>query len=170
MGIGIIRRSDNKKVRVNKIIKQPLSHQVLVPFAILIGGFLSGKLGQMNMYPWYSLLHKSYLTPPAWVFPMAWSMLYLLLGYILIRIRRRQSDVWPQVYFFTQLLFNYAWSQLFFYFHQVNLALMCLSLMILLNIKLLSLLAKNQEAYLLLPYLSWLFFAFYLNSFIALNN
>ena len=73
---------------------------VTVPFVLLLG-FASGRLfpsGEENS--WYQMLVKPAETPSGWVFPVAWTALYLLLGLALAMIvnargSRRRAQVFP---------------------------------------------------------------------------
>jgi tryptophan-rich sensory protein len=76
-------------------------------------------------------------------------------------------------FFFFQLLLNFLWSFLFFYFHAIAVALfdiIILWVMIILTIILFSRLNKTAS-WLLVPYISWVSFATILNVYIFnLNN
>ena len=53
---------------------------VLFPAISLGVGALAGYLTRDSLAIVYPLLEKSVLTPPGWVFPIAWTILYLLMG------------------------------------------------------------------------------------------
>jgi tryptophan-rich sensory protein len=74
--------------------------------------------------------------------------------------------------FIMQLIFNAAWSWLFFYFHAPVIALLDISILILLNQKILIILREESKLlfYLYLPYLIWLLFAAFLNASIIFLN
>ena len=111
------------------------------------------------------------LSPPGWLFPIVWTILYTLMGiatYFIV-----QSDQPKQEALFIyglQLFVNFFWSILFFRFEFYFLAFLWLILLWILIFKTMtefgkiSLTAKR----LLIPYLLWVTFAGYLNLYIAL--
>jgi tryptophan-rich sensory protein len=74
--------------------------------------------------------------------------------------------------FIIQLIFNAAWSWLFFYFHFPVVALIDIAILIYLNQRILLTINKESRIlfYLYLPYLIWLFFAAFLNASIVWLN
>lgn len=118
---------------------------------------------------WYAALDKPPLTPPGFVFPIAWSLLYLLMALAAWRATlaaptgERLHTLWP---FVAQLVANGLWSILFFGLHWMGLALLDLLLMwglILLSIRRFARVSPSA-AWLLAPYLAWVSFAAYLNA------
>ncbi|MEG3175890.1 TspO/MBR family protein [Sphingomonas sp. RB3P16] len=141
---------------------------VTVPFMLLVG-FAAARLapaGSQNA--WYSALAKPVLTPPDWVFPVAWSAIYILLGLALAMVlhargaRLRGLGI---ALFAVQLVVNLTWSPIFFGMHQVGLALGIVVAMFALTVAMALVFARIRvvAAWLLLPYLAWLLVAFYLN-------
>ena len=113
-------------------------------------------------------LPKSPLAPPGWVFPAAWTLLYILMGVSAGIVWRKSSGLTRERAMWlwaVQLFFNFCWSFLFF-----NLQLRLLSffwLMALLAL-VIAMTARfsgvSREAGALnYPYILWLFFAAYLN-------
>ena len=87
---------------------------VLVCFAI---GAVASYLQSDALVEWYPYLNNSSLTPPAWVFPVAWSVLYLLMGIsvgLLWGVRSIYSTI-LYLLFGMQLVLNFLWSVFFFY-------------------------------------------------------
>lgn len=117
---------------------------------------------------WYEGLARSPLTPPGWVFPIAWSALYLTMGLALFlfvdRARRGHRGLGVGL-FAAQLVLNGAWSWLFFGLHRPGLAL--LDIIGLWGLIVATLAAFGRErraaAVLLVPYLAWVTFAAHLN-------
>lgn len=140
----------------------------------LVGGWLSGLSNGTGLSSWYPTLVKSPLTPPVWVFPLTWSILYILMGislYLILVTKAKQKKM-ALVAFALQLFFNFSWSFLFFYLQRTGLALIDL---ILLYVTLLVTCyffhrISKPAAYLLLPYVAWSSFALYLNLFIWCYN
>ncbi|MCE8016927.1 tryptophan-rich sensory protein [Halomonas sp. MCCC 1A17488] len=124
---------------------------------------------------WYAELQKPPLTPPDWLFPVAWTVLYLMMAVAAWRVTlrvpagERLAVLWP---FVTQLAANGLWSILFFGLHWIVVALAdllllwCLILLSIIRFARVSPLA----AWLLTPYLVWVSFAGYLNAGIGWLN
>ncbi len=78
-------------------------------------------LGQIttfpNLTPWYAGLAKPSFNPPNWVFGPVWAALYVLMGFALWRVLRREATPARRgavVLFYVQLLLNAAWPWMFF--------------------------------------------------------
>jgi translocator protein len=139
----------------------------LVPVIILLG-VLSGQLaGSGAGSAWFAALQMPAAYPPGWLFGVAWTILYALMGCALAVIaaakgaRGRGAAV---LMFIVQLLLNLAWSPMFFAAHQLTGALVLivvLDLAVVLTIVLFWR-VRRSAALLLLPYLAWILFATYL--------
>ena len=148
---------------------------VTVPMVLLLG-FLSARsvaVGSAN--PWYTALAKPELTPPDWVFPIAWSILYVLLGVALAMIVHARGSALRMpalVMFAVQLALNLAWTPLFFGFHKVSGALILIGAMLLTALVTTWLFGRIRcaAAALMLPYLAWICFAGYLTYSIGVLN
>jgi tryptophan-rich sensory protein len=141
---------------------------VTVPLILLLG-FASSRVapaGSENR--WYAMLVRPAVTPPDWVFPVAWSALYVLLGLALAMIlnargsRLRGAAI---ALFVIQLLLNLAWSPVFFGMHQVSTALILLIVLFVAALATTFLFGRIRSlaAWLMVPYLAWLCFAGTLN-------
>lgn len=123
---------------------------------------------------------KPPLAPPAWLFPVAWSIIYVLMGLALYFIiakkpknKQEMSDRKIAVtIFFIQLAFNFAWSPIFFLSGDFFFALMWLAIMWIMIIVLMFWARRRSmtAVWLLLPYALWCVFAMYLNFGILLLN
>ncbi len=137
-------------------------------------GFLIGLLTQANIYPWYEDLIKSSLTPPGFIFPVVWTLLYALLAIIAWMLSSHNKTSSPKftMLFALQMLMNWVWTPLFFGLHWLVLSALWLVSLTCLNVVLIIKAKKTDKtiAWLLIPYLLWLLFASYLNIFIALMN
>ena len=112
------------------------------------------------------------LSPPGWLFPIVWTILYTLMGiasYIIVLSNQPKQDA---IFVYgLQLFANFFWSILFFRMELYFLAFLWLILLWILIFKTMtefgkiSLTAKR----LLIPYLLWVTFAGYLNLYIALT-
>ena len=136
----------------------------LVFLALVLGGLASSNT---STDVWYQALNKSDLNPPGYVFGIVWPILYILMSISAYRTFSVTSGV-----FFIQLIFNTAWSWMFFSFHMPLVALLNIWLLIYLNASLALKMFKidRLSAILYSPYVTWLLFASYLNLFIVLNN
>ena len=136
----------------------------LVFLALVLGGLASSNT---STYVWYQALNKSDLNPPGYVFGIVWPILYILMSVSAYRTFTDTGRV-----FFIQLVFNTAWSWMFFSFHMPLVALLNIWLLIYLNASLTLKMFKidRLSAILYSPYVLWLLFASYLNLFIVLNN
>lgn len=137
------------------------------------GGMLSGMFSSDPAYLWYNGLTKSSLTPPGFVFSIAWTILYVLMAISLYLVWNQNSSRKQKAYFFfyTQLILNFLWTFLFFGLKNPLLGCVDIFLMILAIIgciKSFSLIHKTS-ALLFLPLFFWSLFAFYLNIIILIN-
>lgn len=148
---------------------------LICALAVLALGFASGWLsGSAASDPWFQALNKPAFMPPGWAFPVAWTILYLLIGWaagLILQSRRPQKTPALGV-FAAQLALNLIWSPLFFRFHQTGAALGVIVAMLALTALTLILFARirPRAAALLAPYLAWLAFATALNAAIVVLN
>ena len=125
---------------------------------------------------WYNALNNSVLTPDGWVFGVAWTILYALLGVALFLImnneKTRVKKTKSYVLFVVQMILNAAWTYLFFGLHLVGAALLCLVVLIAISVWMLRafLPISKTASYLVWPYVIWMCFAFYLNGTILFLN
>lgn len=149
---------------------KPLLISILLPLAV---GGLSAIITGSAMQD-FMLLNKPLLSPPAWVFPVVWTILYILMGiasYIVWQSKDRNKDLALKIYAL-QLIFNFFWSYIFFNMQNYLFAFIWLMILWLLIIVTTVLFYRiNKTAgYLLIPYLLWVTFAAYLNLAIYLMN
>ena len=133
-----------------------------------LGALLAGGMGG------YGDMVKPPLSPPGWVFPIVWTILYLLMGYASYRIyrskdlgRKRALQLYA-----IQLALNFIWPLVFFggqWYLVAFFVLIALWGFILLTIAAFSKI-DQVAADLLLPYLLWVTFAGYLNLGVYLLN
>ena len=141
---------------------------VTVPLVLLLGILSGAVAGSGSADPWYAALAKPAATPPDWLFPVAWTTLYVLLGLALSMIlvaRRAVGRGLAIALFVAQFAVNLAWSPLFFALHRIDLALATILLMIVLTVATMLAFARvrRRAALLMLPYLAWICFAAWLN-------
>ena len=136
-------------------------------FAEAVGG-LSGYLTREGMKIYAVSAVKPLLTPPALVFPVAWTVLYALMGISAARVYKASasSDRTNGLrIFMLQLAVNFAWCFVFFTFREYMCALGVLAALLLLVV-MMTVYFRRIDAlsgYLQLPYIAWLIFAGYLN-------
>ena len=152
-----------------KIQWKKLVVSLLLPLA---AGGLSALLTKNGMEA-FGALNKPPLSPPAWLFPVAWTALYLLMGYACYLVWTAPEQR-PGVFtpYALQLFFNFFWSVIFFGIGNYLLAF--LWLVVLWALILWNTLAfrrtKKAAGWLLVPYLLWVTFAGYLNAGIWVMN
>ena len=127
---------------------------------------------------WYKSLNQSPLTPPSWVFPIAWTILYALIiasGVVFLSAATTIRDAVRSPGFFyycAAWVLNLSWSQIFFRFQRPDLSFVVILAMlafIALNIRAFYPVSR-LAAYLLVPYMLWVSFATYLNGYIVFMN
>ena len=149
-----------------------------VPYIVSVGislgiGGLSAFLTKDSM-PIYSAINRPKLSPPGEIFPIVWSVLFVLMGIAAALIwcsngRKLDSAL---LFYGAQLVFNFCWTLIFFNFRAYLFAFIWLAVMLALiiltviNYKKVAPLA----AYLQIPYLLWVTFAGYLNLMIYILN
>jgi len=117
---------------------------------------------------WYSTLARPSIAPPNWVFGPVWTLLYALMAIAAWKASMAASSPWKSValtLFVSQLALNFAWSLIFFRWHQIGWALV--EVIVLWTAILLTTLALVRvsmiAAWLMTPYLAWVSFASVLN-------
>ncbi len=113
------------------------------------------------------LLNQPAFSPPGWVFPVVWSILYLMMGYASYHVLVSGSEHTDLALFVygAQLLVNILWPVVFFRFElrlTAFLILVLLGFLILVTWSLFTT-ADKKAGYLLIPYFLWVIFAGYLN-------
>jgi tryptophan-rich sensory protein len=154
--------------------KTHLSLIIWILALIVIGGAI-GSLTKPEISTWYSTLNRSTLTPPNYIFPIAWTILYGIIGASGWLIWRPQA--FPKLsviktLYVTQLILNWSWTPLFFHYHLTGLSLVVLVAMDILVCALICIAYRRMRAVslLMIPYLSWILFASYLNFYIWWYN
>lgn len=138
-------------------------------------GFLSGRLGMSNQNTYNDFVKPSF-SPPGWIFPIVWGILYFLMALafyrIIIKGKQGENINKSVIYFIIQLTLNFLWAIIFFRFKLYGFAF--LELLILLVFILLSIFEFYKldkiAAYLMIPYAIWVSFAGILNCAIWILN
>ncbi len=148
--------------------------ELLISIAISLGvGALSGFLTRNSMSVYQELV-KPPLSPPGWVFPVVWTILYVLMGisaYLIYTSDSKDKDKALSIYAL-QLVVNFCWSLVFFNKQNYILAFHILVALWVLIVYMIKTFREINPvaAYLQIPYLLWVTFAGYLNLTIYLLN
>ena len=153
---------------VKTIRLRPLLASLLLPLGLgsVVGVFLL----LTGQYTAYDALFKPPLAPPDWVFAVAWTVLYTLMGISAYLVATsdaskgaKEDALWQ---YFIQLVINLIWPFLFFYFDMRLAAFLWIIVLLALVVKMtVSFWFISRPAALLqIPYILWLLFAAYLNA------
>ncbi len=155
-----------------KVNKRLLTICIAIPLGV---GLVSALLTSGGMET-FEQLDKPPLAPPAWLFPVVWTILYALMGvssYLVLTSGAEKEEIEYALKIYAyQLLVNFLWPTFFFNFGWYLFAfvwlvlLWVLVLLMILRFKDISKIA----AYMNIPYIIWLSFAGYLNFAIWLLN
>ena len=150
--------------------------QLIICVAIpLLVGAVAGLLTKDGMKEFVTLA-KPPLSPPGWLFPIVWTMLYTLMGlasYFIYQKRDQSAKVAGALTIYgMQLIFNFFWPIVFFNLKWYFAAFFWLILLwLFIGYTILAFREISKKAsYLLYPYLVWVTFAGYLNLGIACLN
>jgi benzodiazapine receptor len=152
-----------------------ISYDVL-SFAVFVGLVIGAAAfgGQWGAGPWYDTLSKPDWTPPNWLFPIAWSAIYLMIaiaGWLIWETPHRLQipllALWG-----AQLLLNALWSFIFFGRRQIALALADIGALWVLIAAFIALAwpVSQRAALFFIPYLIWISYAGALNAEIWRRN
>ncbi len=151
---------------MGKINLKSLIINVAIPLAV---GGLSYWVTKDNMNV-FDMIVKPPLTPPAVVFPIVWTILFVLMGIAAYIVCAKESAL--MYVYFAQLAVNFLWSVVFFNFQAYFIAFLVIIVLwslIFSNIRWFREVSK-AASYMLYPYLAWVTFAAYLNIAIVFLN
>ncbi|MCQ2575060.1 MAG: tryptophan-rich sensory protein [Alphaproteobacteria bacterium] len=153
---------------------------ILAMFLSFIPGFIGVMftpiIGGENL--WYNSLQHSMLTPDGWVFSVAWSVLYILIGLAFFFVIKKHNFVPTRdravaySLFGLNLILNALWSYVFFGTNMIKVAVIVLTALLVVAIFMSRAFNKISKPafWLVVPYILWLTFALYLNSTIIYLN
>lgn len=147
---------------------------ISIAIPLLVGG-LSALLTKNSMAA-FEALQKPPFAPPGWLFPVVWTILFVLMGiasYLVYTSNAPPQEKKHALQIYAiQLIFNFFWSIIFF-----NLSLYSFAFVWLVALLILALSTtfafwriSRPAGYLLIPYIIWITFAGYLNLSIAFLN
>lgn len=141
------------------VIKLAIS--LAIPLTV---GAIAGMFTSQAVPEWYAALNRPSYAPPNWLFGPVWTTLYVLLGISLFLVWNTEASRVRNLaitIFIIQMLLNFAWSFIFFYYKQPGWALV--EIIVLLFAIVLMVVTfhkvKPVAAYLNIPYLLWVSFA-----------
>ena len=142
---------------------------LLLPLAV---GGLAAFLTRNSM-DLFAMVKKPPLSPPGWLFPVVWTILYLLMGFAsyLVLVAEKPGRT-ARKFYLAQLAFNFVWPILFFHLQMYLLSFVWLLLLWMLILVTILWFTRSSRlaGYLLIPYLLWVTFAGYLNVGIYILN
>ena len=145
-------------------MKPIIAHIVAFSTLICVSLLGSKSIGSSKS-PWYECIKPS-ITPPSFVFPIVWTLLYLSIAIVLAQVLMSKSPkVSLLVVMAINLILNVSWSYLYFGLKQVRAAFVVTLLLLLTQIAILKMLwgFKRWTFWALVPYAIWLMFACILN-------
>ena len=152
-------------------MKEKLKNLFYIFFPLIVGGIV-GFL--TKDYIDYSSLDKPPLSPPKIIFPVMWSIIYLLMG-ISYYLYKRDYNVNNKVVrnsYYSQLFVNLLWTIIFFVLKLRFIAIIWILLLLIFVVNLCGVFKKFNKisAYLNIPYILWVIFATYLTIGIYILN
>lgn len=162
-------------ISVKEVIKFIIS--ILIPLIIgYISIFISKLFAGIDISTYYSQLIKPGFAPPSFIFPIVWTIIYILMGisaYMIMKKGRNLSKVKDAMfYYYLQLGLNFLWMILFFGLDLRFTALVDLIILIIVIVVMIIKFYKidKRASYINIPYLIWSLYALFLNYFIWIIN
>ena len=155
-------------------MKQKWTNALLWIVGTELVGALSAILAGGNFSAFYQSLNRPPLSPPGWLFPVAWAILYALMGFSAYLIDK--SDSFKRkgalLLYGAQLFVNFLWSPVFFGLKSLGGATVVVLLMLVLICAMLVRFwgIRRLAVYLNLPYLAWTLYACYLTIGVLVLN
>lgn len=146
-------------VKLKKLIKN-----IAIPLAV---GGIAGFLTKNDVKEFMATAQKPSFMPPGWLFPVAWTILYILMGFAayMVETSPKANNTRAFIFYYAQLFFNFCWSFIFFsqglYLFALVWIIILLFLIIITTIKFYQ--TEPKAAYLMIPYILWVSFATVLN-------
>jgi tryptophan-rich sensory protein len=94
-------------------------------FVFLISCFAAATTGAVfPPGPWYDDLKKPSWTPPNWLFPLAWTTLYIFMSIAAARVAVQAGNAYAMAFFAVQIAVNTLWTPIFFGLQRIKTGLM----------------------------------------------
>ena len=142
--------------------------------AVCVAAGLVGSVFTISAIPgWYAALQKPWFTPPNWLFAPVWLVLYFLMGITLYLLwGKRPLSRAALAAFAVQLVFNVAWSAVFFGAHELfdGFVVIAALWVTILATMAFSYRVSRSAATLLIPYIIWVTIASALNYYVWVLN
>lgn len=154
-------------------------------FMFILSGLLTLSIGSLmglvgGAKEGYSGLNRPIFTPPDIVFPIAWSILYFIMGgafYLVIdsaTVSREQKTLRTVsiALFIIQFVVNIVWPIIFFRADMYLFAFvwLCILVALVVALTIITFKVNKASAIMLIPYVAWLIFASYLNLMVLVFN
>ncbi len=154
-----------KKTKITELLIFIVSAELIGALSALFSG---------NSFSFYKELTKPPLSPPGWIFPIMWTILYALMGAsaFLIYNSDTKKKYKALTLYGIQLFVNFVWSIVFFRFNLLAFSVAVILMLLILIIAMIIQFHKIRplSAYLNIPYLLWVLFASYLNIGVLILN
>ena len=151
---------------MNKVLK--FIKSILIP--VVIGGIVGFLISNFIDY---NIINKPPLSPPSIVFPIIWTILYILMGtsYGILKTKELIDDETNMIYY-TQLFVNVTWPIVFFVFKWRFVSILWIIILLILVVYMtIKFYRKSKIAGLLqIPYILWTIFATYLTIGVYILN
>lgn len=135
----------------------------------VVGGSVLGRVATKDASEKYENFKTPRFSPPSWLFPVAWTSLYTMMGIAKYtfdkKVKPKQRQQMGNFFYYTQLGLNFLWSPLFFKEEKRGIALVDASFLWLAVVSTTSIYNKHSQTAgkLMLPYVGWSAYAMYLN-------
>ncbi|AOR24106.1 TspO/MBR family protein [Clostridium taeniosporum] len=162
----------NEKIKTKKIFFIPLILSIGIPlFVAWIINIIMPYMGEL-----YKSLNKPFFAPPEGIFPIVWTVIYILMGIACYRVyifKYKGIDTSSAVFTYSiQLLLNFLWVFIFFGLRLYGIAFIeILILLLFVTLTFIKFYNKDKiSGFLFIPYLIWIIYAGVLNFYIWMLN
>lgn len=130
--------------------------------SVILTAIISSLFTNKNVNTDWFRNNKPSFTPPNFVFPITWTLLYIILGFV-FSVSIKNKDYIVIYLFISNLFLNILWCFVFFYKKNKHIGLIIISSLLINTIFLILVQKRWSQKLLLLPYMLWLCFATFLN-------
>ena len=158
---------ESKKINITDLLIFIISAELVGVLSALFSGSFKG---------FYAKLVRPPLSPPGWVFPAVWTILYAIMGisaYMIYSAKAYDDEKRKALtVYWVQLFVNFSWSIVFFRMRLLNTAVIVIIALLVLIAVMIKMFLKIRPiaGYINIPYLVWVAFAAYLNIATAILN